>query len=118
MTIEQGEHLLVHPFISKHHRMLHKSMRCATKAAEKAAMRLRFASTAGATSSEAAEVSTSAASMTHPAAVTAAGTRYGSSTLDEYELGLIYSGESDPESDSKVHMLRKSQIRLSRGPQD
>ena len=76
-------------------------MRCSTKAAEKASMRLRSASTAGETSSEAADVSTSAASTTQPAAVTAAGTRYGSSTLDEYELGIIYSDESDPESDSK-----------------
>ena len=95
------EHLLVRPFISQHHRMVNKSMRCATKAAEKSVMRLRSASTADTTSSGAADVSMSAASTTHPAAVTAAGTRYGSNTLDEYELGLIYFGESDRESASK-----------------
>ena len=55
----------------------------------------------GATSSEAADVSTSADSTIQPAAVTTAVTRHGSTTLDEYELGLIYSGESDPESESK-----------------
>ena len=77
-----GEHLLVRPFISHSHRMVNKSMRCAIKAAEKGAMRLRSASTAGATTSKAADVSTSATSTTHPAAVTAAGTRYGLGTLD------------------------------------
>ena len=85
-------------------------MRCATKAAEKEAMRLLSAGTSGSTTSEVADVSTSAASTTQPAAVTAAGARYGSSALDEYELGLIYSGASDPESDSKeAHATEESE---------
>ena len=101
MTMGQGEHFLVRPFISQHHRMVNKSVRCATKAAEKAAMRLCSASTAEAATSEAADVSAWAASTTQPVAVTAAGTRNGSGTQDDYELGVVYSGESDPESDSK-----------------
>ena len=69
--------------------MVNKPMRCATKAAEKAAMRLRSGSKAGATSSEADDVSTSAASTFQPAAVIAAGTRYGSGKIEEYELGVV-----------------------------
>ena len=81
--------------------MVYKYMRCATKAAEKATMRIRSASTAEVATSVVADVSDSAASKTQPASVTAEGTRYGSGTLDDYELGVVYSGESDPESDSK-----------------
>ena len=64
-------------------------------------MSLRFASTVEAATSEAADVSASADSTTQPTAITAEGTRYGSGTLDDYDLGVVYSGESDPESDSK-----------------
>ena len=97
----QGVHLLVRPVISQHHRIVNKSMRCTIKAVEKAAMRLRSASTAEAATSVAADLSASAAFKTQPATATAAGTRYGSGILDDYELGVVYSGESDPESDSK-----------------
>ena len=88
------------PFFHSH-RMVNKSTRCATKAAEKAAMRLHSADTAEAATSEAAYLSAPAAFTTQSAAITAAGTRYRSGTLDDYKLGVVYSGESDPESDSK-----------------
>uniref|UniRef100_M4B374 RxLR effector candidate protein n=1 Tax=Hyaloperonospora arabidopsidis (strain Emoy2) TaxID=559515 RepID=M4B374_HYAAE len=65
-------------------------------------MRLCSAAAGKTGSPEAAKVSSSAASMTKPAAATAAGAR-GDAPHDigDYELELIYSGESDGESDSK-----------------
>uniref|UniRef100_M4BZK9 Uncharacterized protein n=1 Tax=Hyaloperonospora arabidopsidis (strain Emoy2) TaxID=559515 RepID=M4BZK9_HYAAE len=65
-------------------------------------MRLRSAATGKTGSPEAAEVSSSAASATLPATFATAGAR-GDAPRDigDYELELIYSGESDGETDSK-----------------
>uniref|UniRef100_M4B5W4 Uncharacterized protein n=1 Tax=Hyaloperonospora arabidopsidis (strain Emoy2) TaxID=559515 RepID=M4B5W4_HYAAE len=65
-------------------------------------MRLRFAAAGKKVSSEADDVSLSAASATQPAAVAAAGAR-GDAPRDigDYELELIYFGESDGETDLK-----------------
>ena len=86
------KHLLVSPSILRSHRVVNKSMQCAAKAAENAAMRLRPTAAEERRSPEAANVSSSAA----------AGTR-GDAPRDfgDYELKLIYSGESDGETDSK-----------------
>ena len=95
-----GKHLLANPSILHSHRMVNKSMRCASKAAKDAAMRLRSAATGKTGSPEAAEVSSSAASATLPATFATAGAR-GDAPHDigDYELELIYSGESDVETD-------------------
>ena len=63
-----GKHLLANPSIIRSHRMVNKSMRCAAKAAENAAMRLRSAAAGETGSPEAADVSSPAASVTQPEA--------------------------------------------------
>ena len=68
-----GKQLLANPFILRSHRMVNNSMRCAAKAAENAAMRLRSAAAGETGSPEADDVSSSAAYATQPAAVAAAG---------------------------------------------
>ena len=87
-----GKHLLANPSILHSHRKVNKSMRCAAKDAENAAMRLRSAAVGETASPEAADVSSSAASATQSAAVAR-----GDAPRDigDYELELIYSGETD-----------------------
>ena len=70
--------------------MVNKSMQCAAKAAENAAMRLRFADAGDTGSPEEAGVSSSYASATLSAATTAAGVRdCVPSDINDYELDLI-----------------------------
>ena len=90
-------------------------MRCAAKASENAAMRLRSTAAGETRSPEADDVSLSAASATQPAAVAAVGTR-GDAPRDigYYHLELIYSGESDGETDSRRRKPRMSQSWLNR----
>uniref|UniRef100_M4BAG2 Uncharacterized protein n=1 Tax=Hyaloperonospora arabidopsidis (strain Emoy2) TaxID=559515 RepID=M4BAG2_HYAAE len=65
-------------------------------------MRLRSAAAGKTGSPEADDVSSSATSATQPAAGAAAGARGDASRdIGDYELELIYSGESDGETDSK-----------------
>ena len=78
--------------------MVNQSMRCAAKAAENAAMRLRSAAAGKTGSPEAADESSSAASATQPAAVARGGAPR---DIEDNELELICSGESDGETDSK-----------------
>ena len=78
--------------------MVNNSMRCATKAAENAAVRLRSTAAGETGSPEAADESSSAASATQPAAVARGDA---SRDIENNELELIYSGESDGETDSK-----------------
>ena len=76
-------------------------MRCAAEAAQKAAARLNAAAS-GNTLESAVDDSSSAAASSHPAAHNAAGARGDDPRDDDgSELELIYSGESDGESDSK-----------------
>ena len=90
-------------------------MRCAAKAAENAAMRLRSAAAGETGSPEAADVSSSAASASQPAAVAAAGAR-GDAPRDigDYELELIKSSESNGETDSKEAKPRMNKSWLNR----
>ena len=78
-------------------------MRCAVKAAGSAAIILRSIAVEEAKILNAARDKPPAASFTHPAAVTAVASR-GTSLRDieDYELELMYSGESDDDTDSKT----------------
>ena len=82
--------------------MGNKSMRCAAKAAEKAAARVNAAALEDA-QPLAADDASSAVSATLPAAPVAADARVESPRAndDGSHVELIYSGESDGESDSK-----------------
>ena len=71
--------------------MVNNSMRCAAKAAENAAMRLRSAAAGETGSSEAADVCSSAAGARGDAP----------RDIGDSELELIHSGESDGETESK-----------------
>ena len=80
--------------------MVNKSMQCAVKSAENAAMRLRSAEAGVTGSPEAAKVISSAASATQPATVAAADAR-GDAPRDigDYKLELIYLGDSDGDTE-------------------
>ena len=81
--------------------MVNKSMRCAAEAAQKAAARLNAAASGSALES-AVDDSSSAAASSQPAAPDAAGACGNNPRADDgSELELIYSGESDGDSDSK-----------------
>ena len=93
---------MANPSILHSHRMVNKSMRCAAKTARNAEMRLRSAA-----DDEAKSVNTSGdnlpAASSNPHAVVAAVGSRGALPRDigDYELELIYSGDSDGETDSK-----------------
>ena len=81
--------------------MVNKSMRCAAEAAQKALARLNAAASGSALESVV-DDSSSATASSQPAAPDAAGARGNNPRADDgSELELIYSGESDGESDSK-----------------
>ena len=81
--------------------MVTNSMRCATKAAGKAAARVNAAALDYAQPLAAEDASSAAATL--PAAPVAADARGDSPRAndDGFQVGLIYSGESDGGSDSK-----------------
>ena len=89
--------------------MVNKSMRCAAKAAaDSAAMRLRSAAAEEARTLNAAGDNLSAASSSQPASDTAVGSRGDAPRdIEDYELKLIYSGESDGDTDSKKPATKK-----------
>ena len=84
--------MLANPSILRSHRTVNKSMRCAAKPAENAAMRLRYAAARETGTPDAADVSSSASSATLPAAVAAAGARGDESeimSLSSYTLASL-----------------------------
>uniref|UniRef100_M4BZI3 RxLR effector candidate protein n=1 Tax=Hyaloperonospora arabidopsidis (strain Emoy2) TaxID=559515 RepID=M4BZI3_HYAAE len=84
-------------------------MRCAAKAAaDSAAMRLRSSAAEEVRTLNAAGDNLSAASSSQPASDTAVGSRGDAPRdIEDYELKLIYSGESDGDTDSKKPATNK-----------
>ena len=83
------------PIILTFHRMVTRSMRCAAKAEEKAAVRMNAAAS-DSSQAHAADDTSSAAHSPRPATPVAAGSRGN----DGSPIELVYSGESDSQHDS------------------
>ena len=103
MTLGQGSTCWPITTIPRSHRMVNKSMRCAAKAAGSAEMILRSASAEEANTFTGADKSPYAVPAAQPAAVAAVSSR-GELPHDigDYDLDLIYFGESDKKTNAKT----------------
>ena len=102
MTLGQESTCWSIPTILRLHRMVNKFMRCVDKAAGSAETRLRSPAAEEAKTLNAAGDNPPATLSSHPVVVDAVSSRGVSPRdIEEYELELIYSGESDGDTESK-----------------
>ena len=94
MTLEKGSTCWSIPTIPSFSRMVNKSMLCAVNTAGNAAMRLRSPAADE-------EKAVNAAGANVPAASSGSGSSVDAPRgLEDYDLEMIYSGESDDDTDS------------------